>query len=600
MVSLYDYKNIQMNDLIKDNILSAQEEIKNLTGEAIQPERAFSHLLLKYRFDVNYADQIGLVTDGPNDGGIDFLYYDEEDAKVVLCQSKYTAELSFEDMIAELNKMQSTVQNFRRANTGIYNEILKQALQNAIDRLPEDNTDNFEYYIFTTASINVNRALKKIENTCSFYESVSIVTYDQIEKLIQQSLESLLTVEYEKVRIDSPNNFLEYESDDSKGIMCNVLSSSLISLYNKYAGKGLFDLNIRRYIKNTLVDNGINKTLDNNRSNFWFLNNGVIIACENYETDGDTVKLFKFSIVNGGQTTTLIGNYKGNNSQDFYIPCKIVATKDDAKSESFFTDIAEATNSQKPIYARDLKSNAPEMVRLHKWLKSHKIYLEIKRGYKPKFKPIISIKNDELGQLILSFALQKPGTSRSGKKTIFQNQTLYDQIYKVNYEKDESKKIFLLDLINLKSRYDEIEAKLKKSSDLSPIEFEVLKNGRQTIFALMGMCYRLVNEDILEKDIKDNPKSLDTIPFFYGPILSCYKDDDINKRLECVIKDILQLLAEAYEKAISNGSTTSVSNFMKTDQKYFNDIASSIIKNLRFFAGKDLIENSVIFKRKSY
>ena len=116
------------------------------------------------------------------------------------------------------------------------------------------------------------------------------------------------------------------------------------------------------------------------------MNNGIIIACEYFEIDGDTVKLSKFSIVNGGQTTTLIGNYKGTNTKEFYIPCKIVATKVDPKSTKsdsnadFFTKIAEATNSQKPIYARDLKSNAPEMVQLYNWLKNEKVYLEIKRG----------------------------------------------------------------------------------------------------------------------------------------------------------------------------------------------------------------------------
>lgn len=587
-----------MSELIKEYIQFAQQEIRNITRETIKPEHAFSHLLLKYRFDVNYADQIGLVTDGPNDGGIDFLYYDEEEAKVMLCQSKYTTELTFNDMISELKKMQTTIQNFKRANTGIYNETLRQALQNAIDRLPEDNTDNFEYLIFTTAPIDVHNALKKIENTCSFFDSVSIITNDQIEKLIQQSLESLLTVEYEKIKIDRPRNYLEYESSDSKGIMCNVISTSLISLYNKYAGAGLFDLNIRKYIRNTLVDNGINKTLDSNRDNFWFLNNGVIIACENFELDGDTIKLFNFSIVNGGQTTTLIGNYKGKNKQDFYIPCKIVATKDDKKAESFFTNIAEATNSQKPIYARDLKSNTPEMVRLNNWLKQYKIFLEIKRGNKPKLKPGILIKNDELGQLILSFAFQRPGTSRSGKKIIFENQTIYDQLYKVNYEKDALKKSFLLDLIDLKSRYDDIEARLK-NLDLSSEELEILKNGRQSIFAIMGMCYRMVNGDISEKDIRENPKSLDTIPFNYGPILSCYKADDIDHKLKSIIRDILQLLAEAYSKAKENGTTTSVSNFMKTDQKYYNDIVMYILKNLRFSAGQDLISNSVIFKRHS-
>lgn len=141
--------------------------------------------------------------------------------------------------------------------------------------------------------------------------------------------------------------------------MCNVLSSSIIALYNKYAGYGLFDLNIRKYIRNKMVDSGINETLDRNRENFWFLNNGITIACDNFDVDGDTVWLEGFSIVNGGQTTYLIGNYKGSGKGEFYIPCKIVAVNKGDADNSFFTKIAEAVNSQKPIYARDLKSNNP-------------------------------------------------------------------------------------------------------------------------------------------------------------------------------------------------------------------------------------------------
>lgn len=593
-----------MSELIRGQVLFAQNEIKNITDKKISEEKAFSHAILKNYFDVDFIDQIGVVTDGPNDGGIDFLYYDEEDAKVILCQSKYSGSLKFDQIISELNKMYSTVQNFKKGNTGIYNETLRLALQNAKDRLPDDNNDNYEYHIYTTAPIDINAVIKKINNTSHEFpaEAVSIYTEDEIEKKMQNCLESLATVEFEKIQLDHANNYLEYESKDSKGIMCNVLSTSIIRLYNNYAGAGLFDLNIRRYIKNTLVDSGIKKTLDDNRENFWFLNNGIIIACEYFEIDGDTVKLSKFSIVNGGQTTTLIGNYKGTNTKEFYIPCKIVATKVDPKSTKsdsnadFFTKIAEATNSQKPIYARDLKSNAPEMVQLYNWLKNEKVYLEIKRGFKPKFKADYQIKNDELGQLILSFAFQRPGTSRSGKKVIFENQSIYDPLFKVNYAKDIAKKTFLLDLIKLKSKYDEVEKNLK-SSDLSPIELEILKNGRQTIFAIMGMCYRLANGDITEKEIIDNPKSLGTIPFTYGAVLSNYKNDDFHKKLVRTIRDIVSILSEIYQTAYENNMTTSVSNFFKTDLKYYNDIVRKFMNYFRLMIGEDLKSNFELFKR---
>lgn len=299
------------------------------------------------------------------------------------------------------------------------------------------------------------------------------------------------------------------------------MSTSIIQLYNKYAGKGLFDLNIRKYIRNTLVDSGIKAALDKDRENFWFLNNGIIIACQDFEIDGDTVQLFDFSIVNGGQTTTLISTYKGTNTKEFYIPCKIVSTKEDKSVSTFFTKIAEAANSQKPIYARDLKSNSPEMRTLKGLLDREDVFLEIKRGIKPSKTYRYNIKNDELAQLILSFAYQRPGTARSGKQKIFDND-LYPKLFKVNYFDDPGKKGFLLDIIDLYDRFKIIEKKYKQDNLLTEMQLEILKNGRQVIFALMGVVYRLANNDIKENDLKNNPSDLKVIPFNYGKFISNY------------------------------------------------------------------------------
>ena len=436
-----------MSEYIALQIDYTKKLIKDITGKDVSDDRAFSHLLLKNFFDVDYIDQVDLVTDGANDGGIDFLSYDEEENKLCVCQAKYTEDLSYEQIINELNKMNDTIQNFKSANTGQYNELLKNALQNALDRLPDDNAYNIEFDVFTKSDIDVYSAKKKIENTQHGYsiDAISIISLDDIEKTIQRNMEAINTVHFEKIKLDRAKNYLEYESQDLRGIFCSVHSSSIIQLYNKYSSAGLFDLNIRRYIRNRLVDDGIKKTLDSDRSNFWFLNNGIIIACKDYNVDGDTVNLEYFSIVNGGQTTQLIGTYKGTNKDEFFIPCKIVASKNPEK-EDFYTKIAEATNSQKPIYPRDLKSNSPEMLRLQRCLKHESIYLEIKRGFKPRAKFDYSIKNDELGQLILSFALQQPGTARYGKAKIFETGT-YDKIFRVNYDKDFQKKAFLKDLI---------------------------------------------------------------------------------------------------------------------------------------------------------
>ncbi len=150
-----------MSELIKSEIKKVQDEVENRLQKKISEDRAFSYVILGYVFGVEFEDQDDLVTDGSNDGGIDFVYYDEEDAKVVLCQSKYTESLSLNDIVAELDKMYSTLQNFRIAHTGSYNERLKKVLQNALDRLPDENIDNIEYNLFTTAQINIAAAVKK-------------------------------------------------------------------------------------------------------------------------------------------------------------------------------------------------------------------------------------------------------------------------------------------------------------------------------------------------------------------------------------------------------------------------------------------------------
>ena len=588
-----------MSEIIKTQVADAKEQIKIITDKTISDDRAFSHMLLHFIFGNDYIDTIDMVTDGANDGGIDFVAYDDEESKLIVCQSKYTGALTYEQIISELSKMYSTVQNFKQSHTGSYNDALKKTLQNAMDRLPDENIDSIEYQIFTTAPLDVNGAMKKIENTHHEFpaEAVTIYTAEEIEKEIQKVQTQLPTVKYEKIKLDKAHNYLEYESEDLMGIQCNVLSTSLIQLYNKYSGDGLFDLNIRKYIKNTLVDSGVKKTLDTDRENFWFLNNGIIIACTEYDVSGDTVKLYDFSIVNGGQTTTLIGTYKGTNTKEFYVPCKIVATKDDSRAGYFYTKIAEATNSQKPIYPRDLKSNTPEMLRLQSWLKQEGIALEIKRGNKQKGTFKYSIKNDSLGQILLSFVHQQPGTSRSGKRKVFDTSAIYDKLFKVNYEKDPAKKTFIKELIELDNRYSEIEKKYKIEG-LTPIQTEVLKNGKQVMFSLMGVCYRLANGDITEADLINNAKSVASIPFEYGTILSNYHQDDLDKKLDSLVKVLVSIVADAYEAAYKNKQTTSVSNYMKTDQKYYADILKAFTNSYRMYTvGNEIKACMDIFKR---
>ena len=347
---------------------------------------------------------------------------------------------------------------------------------------------------------------------------------------------------------------------------------------------GLFDLNLRKYIRNKTVDEGIKNTLDKDRDNFWFYNNGLTIACEDFTLDGNTLKLYNFSIINGGQTTNRIGNYKGSNSQEFYIPCKVIQIKNN--NLKMYAKIAEATNSQKPINARDSKSNSPEIKMLQNWLKNEGIYLEIKRGEKRK-QQLRTIKNDVLGQLILSFAHQQPGTARSGKKNIFENNSLYNKLYKVNYEKDANKKAFILDLIQLDEDYSNIELELKKGSKIKDEDKVVLANGKYVIMALIGLSYLIINEDYNRDELNNDVNLIKDPNFVFGNFISNYKNDDYKEKLESLIRMILDSLCDTYDTCIRNGIATSVSNLFKTEKKYRDYIVMDFLKMIDMRKYKD-------------
>lgn len=590
------------SEVLLNELRSIEEELEK-SNKKVTDENAFEYLAMQFfcykikSIKPKLYDIESSITNGPNDGGIDFVYYDDEESKVVLGQCKYTENMKLNDIISELNKMSSTVENFKKANTGTYNKKLKTNLQNALDRLPDESAGNVEYCIFTTSDINQNDVTNKLhaENNLYSKDMVSVYGVSEINSQIKELIEKAKTVNEYKIEIDYPHNVLQYETDNVSGIMVNMSSESLVRMYDKFKDEGLFDLNIRKYIKNKTVDEGIKETLDKERDNFWFYNNGLTIACSEYVLDGNKVKLYDFSIVNGGQTTNRIGNYKGSNTNKFYLPCKIISIKNN--DQKLYSKIAEATNSQKPINPRDLKSNSPEMKMLQRWLGKEGIYLEIKRGEKRK-RNARNIKNDELGQLLLSFGYQQPGTARSGKRNIFENKPLYNKLYRVNYEKDPNKKEFVLDLIRLSEDYTIIEADLKNGTTISDDEKIVLSNAKYVIFSLLGLSYYIVNEDYSRDDLNNDISVLKSPDLVYSKFISNYKADDYQERLKSLIEMILDSLCDTYENCVARNEVTSISNLFKTDKKYRDSIVKDFLNVINKRTMKnEFISACEIFKR---
>lgn len=585
---------------IKEELIKVQEAYKREFNIDISEEKAFtalvSHLYFfsESDFKQNIYSINDSITDMTSDGGIDIVYFDDEQMKVILVQTKYTDSVSNQLVISELNKIHSTVRNFEEANYSSYNKKLKSKMINALNSLNEEDKGNVEYWFVTTSTLDETQVFKKIENDIREYHRDMVVIKqksDLVNRIYQIRDESTF-VKFDKIDFDKTSGILKYEGNEYKGIVVNVSSKSIKDLYNAHQDSGLFDLNIRRYVANKAIDTGIQKTIGETPDEFWFLNNGITIACKYFEVDGNKIKLNNFSIVNGGQTTKIIGDSK-NTKVPFYLTCKIISNSNENEiDDGFYTKVAEATNSQKPILPRDIKANRREMRVLKNWLKEEHIHLEIKRGEK-SIKTYYKIKNDELGQLILSFVNQKPGTARSGKKLIFDNNSLYNSVFNVNYEKPPYRN-FLIDLIDLNRRISILTDDLLKDKASFQISVEtknILKNGKQIIVALFGVLYRLTHDEVFSKKLSSNLYKLQDEEFVYGTILSNYKEDDLDDHILQLINFCLQTMEEAWSKV--QDTESSISNFFKTDKKYIELIVKYLAINYSSKFSRARIEESL-------
>lgn len=300
------------------------------------------------------------------------------------------------------------------------------------------------------------------------------------------------------IQLDTPNNLILFGTE--KSLIANISAISLKNLYEQYGYRGLFAQNLRYYVKNAKIDGRIVESIQEHPENFWYYNNGIILICDDYIVDGDRITVKNFSIINGGQTTKLIG--ETDFSRDFFIQCKIIKNKYKAIDDrlEFIANVAEATNTQKPIKDKDLIANRIEQRLLKKQLAEVGVYCQIKRGEKvnKKLYPAAwqNTTNEELGQFLLSFVYQKPGTARGSKASICGNSERYNLLFGKKYNSG-----FLGDLLKIKAYYKLWANHVKKNDDgADPYKVGLVNNGMFFMTAIIGVvCKIYYRHDLIDQ-----------------------------------------------------------------------------------------------------
>ena len=532
------------------------------------------------------------LVDSMKDGGVDALLADpnSETNNLMICQSKFYQTITFDIVRDAVAKMILFYKQMERGEYEIANAKVQRTFLSLNAEIGEESKVCFVFYTSAPKNgIREERIQKLLQEygLDTIHFEIQLYFADDVLDEVKESESRRPTVENGKILIDRAKNVLEYEED---AIIVNVSAFSIKDLYAQHS-TNLLSRNLRYFIKKKDIDLSIADTISSAPETFWFKNNGITIICDDFVLSGKEVKLCNFSIVNGGQTTTLLYKSKDiNKEHDFFLPCKIIRTigeNEDAKNR-FSLEIAKATNSQKAIKQIDLKANAPEQVRFGNAMRNAGIFYQTKRGESIPKDYKIDYKNTDLtevGKLCLAGIFQLPGTSRSKPSTLYM-----ERYYNHIFIEDQAQICSIVRELLYADTYfrRKFIYRFEKDQANSPVSAEIIpfaRNARTICLAFLVFASRFYNKSLKEVDIKtifDNVnKDKAYEDYFYdifrdvtnvAPLLpkKIFENKDLyDEALYKLFSMIIFSGRRYYSTKKESDSTLSESNFLKRDQNYY-------------------------------
>jgi hypothetical protein len=284
----------------------------------VERGRRFCLKLIAHRFDVDEADDLpnGVVyCDGSKDGGIDLAYLDAHDPDDAdggdtwyLVQSKYGTALKGEvTILAEGRKVIDTLNGQRERLSSVSADVMARVAEFRKRASPRDR---LVLLMATTDELTAGE--KK--------------ALDDVRTIGRQRLGALFDVEHVSLRsvyeagptADAAPEFTLRARLAPSGDNLLVGTVALDALYEfleAYRAETkeldrIFERNVRRFLGNRgKVNQGIERTLDEEPERFGLFNNGITFVVSEFAlASGGSARLVNPYIVNGCQTTRTVWN----------------------------------------------------------------------------------------------------------------------------------------------------------------------------------------------------------------------------------------------------------------------------------------------------
>ncbi|PKO70933.1 MAG: hypothetical protein CVU20_09380 [Betaproteobacteria bacterium HGW-Betaproteobacteria-14] len=316
----------------------------------------------------DYSHVAKYIIDGPQDNGIDGVYYDSPRNKIYLVQSKWSDKGTGTVETGELRKFIAGVYDLLNEDWAKFNSRLKSIsaeISTAIRNDPEVvliavyNSDN---PISGDCQNIVNKFLS--DNNSDAQEVVTFSPFPLTR--ILRTMKNVKTGSHSDVEV----NLLQWgeQKDPYYSIYGKISCADVAEWYANYQDV-LFTENIRNTLSESDINQQIEAALLTNPSDFWYLNNGITAIADSVNRRpiglGDQKEsaywnVGNLKIVNGAQTTGSIAKAYGKDAKAVkkaYVQIKIISLE--RAPLDIANRITTATNTQNKVEPKDFLALDP-------------------------------------------------------------------------------------------------------------------------------------------------------------------------------------------------------------------------------------------------
>lgn len=350
--------------------------------------RSLAAFSIMHLTDINSEEAAESVVDGGKDNGIDAIFYDKRERVLYLIQSKWKQNGSGSFERGDLQKFICGVRDLTNERFDRFNKKI-QNKADEIDEALNDSDTKIILILSYTGQDHLSAEVKQdlddfVQETNDATDLMFVKVFDQkyIYYAIAQGSKGL-PIDVEVMPYDWGQTREPYQS-----FYGQVSAAELADWWEKFNTK-LFTPNIRTYLGETDVNNGIMETLKSAPEKFWYYNNGVTVLCSSIRKkaiggasrDSGVFECKDIRIVNGAQTVGSVARaftLYPDSVQQAKVSIRFISL--DNCPEDFDREVTRSNNTQNKIDRRDFVALDPEQERIRNELRLEGIAYVYKSG----------------------------------------------------------------------------------------------------------------------------------------------------------------------------------------------------------------------------